>query len=67
LVYSTCTILKQENEMVVKQFLQRNADFKLEKAGAFLPNEKRQEDMLQLYPQVDGTDGFFIARMCRKG
>ncbi len=67
LVYSTCTIERAENEDVVKDFLKDHPEFSAEQAGAFLPEEKRQEEMLQLYPQKDGTDGFFIARMRRNG
>ncbi len=66
LVYSTCTIEPQENQEVVMAFLAENPDFCLENTGSFLPGEKRDEQMIQLYPQVDGTDGFFIARMRRK-
>lgn len=66
LVYSTCTIEPQENQDVVKAFLAENPEFTLENTGAFLPGKKRDEQMIQLYPQVDGTDGFFIARMRRK-
>lgn len=65
LVYSTCTIERGENQEVVEQFLQEHADFSLERTGAFLPLKKREEAMVQLYPQRDGTDGFFIARMKR--
>lgn len=65
LVYSTCTIERSENQAVVEAFLRGNPAFQLEKTGSFLPcqGEHRQEDMVQLYPQHDGTDGFFIARM----
>lgn len=65
LVYSTCTIAHEENQDVVKAFLQENQDFVLENAGSRLP-VPREEAMVQLYPQRDGTDGFFIACMRRK-
>ena len=65
LVYSTCTIEREENQEVVQAFLQAHPEFSPEKTGAFLPCAKREEDMVQLYPQRDGTDGFFIARMRR--
>ncbi len=53
LVYSTCTILKSENENVVENFLAANKNFKLV--------EKKN-----LLPHVDGTDGFFAAKMIRE-
>lgn len=63
LVYSTCTIERAENQEVVEAFLAKHPEFYLEKAGAFLPVTPRDVDMVQLYPQRDGTDGFFIARL----
>ncbi len=65
LVYSTCTLEEAENEDVVQKFLARCPDFVLESAGSFLPLP-RPETMVTLWPQRDGTDGFFIARMSRK-
>lgn len=65
LVYSTCTIAKEENQDVVESFLAANEDFQLEHTGSRLP-VPRDAEMVQLYPQRDGTDGFFIACMRRK-
>ncbi len=50
LVYSTCTISPYENQQVVKEFLKRNPSF-----------DKLEE--LQLLPNVNNTDGFFICKM----
>ena len=65
LVYSTCTIAHEENQDVVNSFLQAHQEFVLENAGERLPVPRR-EAMVQLYPQRDGTDGFFIACMRRR-
>lgn len=65
LVYSTCTIAREENQAVVEKFLKDNAEFQLEHTGSRLP-VPREDAMVQLYPQRDGTDGFFIACMRRK-
>ena len=65
LVYSTCTIAHEENQDVVSSFLQAHQEFVLENAGERLPVPRR-EAMVQLYPQRDGTDGFFIACMRKK-
>ena len=64
-VYSTCTTEAEENEQVVRAFLANNPDFVLADAGALLPSP-RPEAMVQLWPHVDGVDGFFIARLERK-
>ncbi len=65
LVYSTCTIAQEENQDVVKAFLAQHSEFVLENTGERLP-VSRTDEMVQLYPQRDGTDGFFIACMRRK-
>lgn len=66
LLYSTCTVLKRENEDVVAAFLRENSDFYTEKltlSGIFPENTT---GMLTLIPGQYDTDGFFICRMRRK-
>ena len=50
LVYSTCTINPHENQEVIVEFLRKNPKFK-------------KEEAIQLFPNVNGTDGFFICKM----
>ncbi|MBR3722690.1 MAG: 16S rRNA (cytosine(967)-C(5))-methyltransferase RsmB [Selenomonadaceae bacterium] len=67
LVYSTCTIEPKENDEVIEKFLSVHDDFYLDDTGSFFPVAKRSEKQVQLLPTRDGTDGFFIARLVRKG
>ncbi len=66
LMYSTCTVLKRENEQVVEAFLQQNKDFYPEKLS--LPDvfPENTDGMLTLVPGEFDTDGFFICRLRRK-
>ncbi len=66
LVYSTCTIESAENEEVVRAFLHSHTDFAPDATGEHLPLKPSSDDMVQFYPQRDGIDGFFIARLRRK-
>lgn len=65
MVYSTCTLLRQENEDVVGRFLEGRPDFCL--CPFQLPGVGRSEGMLTLWPQRHGTDGFFICKMTKRG
>lgn len=62
LVYSTCSILKEENEEQVKSFLERHSNVEL------LPfdNHGTMTGFRQLLPGDDGGDGFFYARFIKK-
>ena len=66
LIYSTCTLLREENEGVVEAFLAENSEFSLEPLP--LPGNfpKNETGMLALVPGEFDTDGFFIARLRRK-
>ena len=66
LLYSTCTVLKAENEDVVSAFLDKHENFyreALQLPGVFPENET---GMLTLIPGEYDTDGFFICRLRRK-
>ena len=70
LVYATCTILPDENEGVVRAFLEQHPGFEPDTADDWLPQALKprlENGMLQILPHRDNMDGFFIARMRRKG
>ncbi len=54
LLYSTCTILKEENQEQIQMFLEKNEGFVLEEERTLLTHET-------------GGSGFYIARLTRKG
>lgn len=66
LLYSTCTLVRKENEAVVEAFLAHRNDFVLELLE--LPDvfPKNTTGMLTLVPGEFDTDGFFIAKLRRK-
>lgn len=53
IVYSTCTLLKRENEEITASFLERNGGF-----------ERIFENTY--FPDTDGSDGFYICKMRKK-
>lgn len=63
LMYSTCTVLRRENEDVVKAFLEKHPDFSLKPLPLPVPLEEKTTGMLTLIPGQYDTDGFFISRM----
>ncbi len=70
LVYCTCTISRAENEEVVARFLEKHRGFEPDDWGRLLPEgidpARISMGCLQLFPHIDGTDGFFIARLVRR-
>ncbi|MBR1689618.1 MAG: 16S rRNA (cytosine(967)-C(5))-methyltransferase RsmB [Oscillibacter sp.] len=64
LVYSTCTVLPEENQQVTASFLAGSADFS--KEAFSLPGLGETDGELTLWPQRHGTDGFYICRMRRR-
>ena len=63
LVYSTCTVCKEENENNVLKFLSENKDF--EYADFCVGDVSSQNGMYTFMPHINDTDGFFIAKLKR--
>lgn len=65
LAYSTCTLLPRENDEIVDGFLADHPDFSAEPFD--LPHLGRQPGRVTFWPHIHGTDGFFVAKLRRKG
>jgi 16S rRNA (cytosine967-C5)-methyltransferase len=78
LVYATCSVLPQENEMIAQAFTEANKEFspletadlltqlKVEGAAALCSGPVTGGEYLRLWPHRHGTDGFFAAVWERK-
>ena len=64
LVYSTCTIEQSENHYLVEEFLTNNPDWQRVPFAHLRTGELVDE--LQLVPQNDGIDGFYICKLQKK-
>jgi 16S rRNA (cytosine967-C5)-methyltransferase len=66
LVYSTCTLVPEENEAIVESFLNDAKDFRLARRAS-APQSVQSvigEDLyLRCLPHLHDTDGFFAARL----
>lgn len=75
LVYSTCTLNRDENEKQVEAFLGSHPDFYADDLMQYLPSglildQRRQEEakagMITILPDEDNCEGFFVARLKRR-
>lgn len=69
LVYSTCTIFHEENEDVIKTFLQSHPEFELDDPSKILPGASHRfihDGYFKTFPINDSMDGFFVARLMKK-
>ena len=66
LLYSTCTLVRGENEAVIEAFLKHRSDFALEPLELPPVFPGNTTGMLTLVPGEYDTDGFFIAKLRRK-
>lgn len=65
ITYSTCTIVKQENQEVVSKFIEENPNFEIAKTKTDM-NLNPDSDMVQIYPDDYDSDGFFVCSLIRK-
>lgn len=70
LVYSTCTIEREENINIIREFISENDSFELLSFKSLLKFEEgfetAKDGYIELFPHIHGTDGFFIAKLLKK-
>jgi 16S rRNA (cytosine967-C5)-methyltransferase len=68
LVYSTCTITPEENELVIKGFMATRKNWKIAPADAAPDSIQKligEDGFLRLLPHLHDMDGFFAVRLIR--
>ena len=64
IIYSTCTVMEEENECVVREFLRTHPEFSAERFT--LPSgEEAENGYITFWPDIHGTDGFFVSKLRR--
>jgi len=70
LVYGTCSVLREENEDIVSEFMGAHPEFAVVPVGAILARRhvalEMPDDALRLLPHVHGTDGFYAVALERR-
>ncbi len=63
LLYSTCSVLKEENELQIKHFLSNSSHYCHEKSNK--PGYNSGDGFYRAWPHINGNDGFFAAKLRR--
>lgn len=66
MTYSTCTIVQQENQAVIKRFIEKHPDFQIEPTKTDRNLTTTEDGMLTIYPDDFGSDGFFVCSLVKK-
>lgn len=66
MIYSTCSLNRDENENVFYRFLKENPDFESVKVLPDIERIDKDTDTLTLLPNIHGSDGFFISALRRR-
>ncbi len=72
LLYSTCSVDREENESVIFEFLNKHNEFVFDDISPYLPKKimsklNGSQGFIQLFPNIHKVDGFFISRLKRLG
>jgi 16S rRNA (cytosine967-C5)-methyltransferase len=65
LIYSTCSVTVEENEMIVERFLKQHPEFALAEISPELgvPGLRGLDKCRRLYPHLHESNGFFVAKL----
>ena len=66
LLYSTCTINPEENEVQINKFLRENPEYELIPAETVIPKEYTENGFLKTVPHKHNMDGAFAAKMRKR-
>jgi 16S rRNA C967 or C1407 C5-methylase (RsmB/RsmF family) len=68
LIYSTCSVTVEENEMLIEHLLKRHPDFSLVDTSPRigLPGLRGLDRCQRLYSHLHRCNGFFIAKLMRE-
>ncbi len=64
LLYSTCSVLPEENEQIISNFIAHHDDAKI--VNIKLPYGKKQKLGWQILPSENGPDGFYYCLLCKQ-
>lgn len=69
LIYSTCTINREENIDQIMKFIDENPEFSMVNMEECVENKVNLDTLrngyIQIFPNIHGTDGFFIAKLIK--
>jgi len=66
LVYSTCSLEPEENELVVERFLTKRPEFQLDDPAPYVPAMFIDGNHVRILPHKHGIDGAYAARLRKR-
>lgn len=63
LVYATCTLHPQENEVMIRSFLADHLDWEIEQPPDEFSMWKQESGWIKVWPYVHHMDGFFMVKL----
>jgi len=66
LIYSTCSIMKDENEKIIGEFLKNNNNYILTEVDTNGVEVEKYHNLCTFYPHISNCEGFFVGRLKKK-